>query len=136
MTIRMELSRLLIHENSSQHIIELKEVDGERVFPIVIGMFEAQAINRRLMGQQVSRPQTHDLLARVIEQMGGKIDHVLVNDLLKEPDGGTFMARLVIHHDGKTLDLDSRPSDAIALGIATNVPIYVEDHVLEQVWGT
>ena len=133
MAVQMELSRILIQENSQMHIIELREVDGERVFPIVIGLYEAAAIERRLSGQPIERPQTHELLANIIEEMGGSIDHVLINDLVKKGlDGGTFIARLVIRQNDKLLEIDSRPSDAIALGIATSVPIFVEEHVLEK----
>ena len=81
----------------------------------------------------VSRPQTHELLSNVIRDLGGQLDHILVNDLIKEePAGGTFMAQLVINTDGKQVKIDSRPSDAIALGIATDVPIYVAEHVIDQ----
>lgn len=129
MAIHMELARVLIRETDDTHVVELREVDGERVFPIVIGFHEAAAIERRLMGQQPPRPQTHELLASVIEHMGGRIERVVINDLKDH----TFYARLLVRQDGKVLDIDSRPSDAIALGVATEVPIYVEDHVLDEV---
>jgi len=132
MAIRMELSRILIRDGDPSQIVELREVDGERVFPIVIGMTEALAIDRRLMGHVPPRPQTHELLASVIEHMGGEIDHVLICDLRSdEMLNGTFFARLRIRCGEELLDIDSRPSDAIALGVATQVPIYVEEHVLE-----
>ena len=129
MPVLMELVRVLIRETDDTHVVELKEVDGERVFPIVIGFHEAAAIERRLMGQQPPRPQTHELLADVIEQMGGSIEQVLINDLTDH----TFYARLRVRRGGEVLDIDSRPSDAIALGVATDVPIYVEEHVLDEV---
>ena len=129
MAIHMELARVLIRETDDTHVVELREVDGERIFPIVIGFHEAAAIERRLMGQQPPRPQTHELLASVIENMGGRIERVVINDLKDH----TFYARLLVRQDGKVLDIDSRPSDAIALGVATEVPIYVEDHVLDEV---
>ena len=129
MAIHMELARVLIRETDDTHVVELREVDGERIFPIVIGFHEAAAIERRLMGQQPPRPQTHELLASVIENMGGRIERVVINDLKDH----TFYARLLVSQDGKVLDIDSRPSDAIALGVATEVPIYVEDHVLDEV---
>lgn len=129
MAIHMELTRVLIRETDDTHVVELREVDGDRIFPIVIGFHEAAAIERRLMGQQPPRPQTHELLASVIEQMGGRIERVIINDLKDH----TFYARLLVRQDGKILDVDSRPSDAIALGVATEVPIYVEDHVLDEV---
>jgi bifunctional DNase/RNase len=107
----------------------LKEVDGERVFPIVIGNSEALAIDRRLKGLPTARPLTHDLLAGVIEQLGGSIEQIEINDL----ENHTFFARIHIRQDGRTLEIDSRPSDAIALGIATSVPIFVAEHVLNEV---
>ena len=129
MPVRMELSRILIRENVDAHVVELREVDGDRVFPIVIGLNEAAAINRRLMGEEPPRPQTHELLANIIQELGWHIDHILIADLKEH----TFFARLVLKKNGDTKDIDSRPSDAIALGIATNVDIYVAEHVLEEV---
>src|SRR6266550_5308509 len=129
MSIQMELHKIIISEMQDQQIIVLKEVDGERKFPIVIGSNEAYAIDRRLKGIPTPRPLTHDLLANVIESMGGAIDHIEINDL----QAHTFFARIHIRQNGKTVEIDSRPSDAIALGIATVVPIYVADHVLEEV---
>ncbi len=141
MAVRMELARILIRELNDYQIIELREVappspDGEgggqmeggRAFPIVIGLPEAQAIERRLKGIQIKRPQTHDLLANVIEALGGKLMSITINDLTEH----TFFARLDVQKaDGTLLHIDSRPSDAIALGITGNVPIFVEEHVLE-----
>ena len=129
MSIQMELHKIIISEMQDQQIIMLKEVDGERTFPIVIGSGEAYAIDRRLKGIPTPRPLTHDLLANVIETMGGSIDHIEINDL----QAHTFFARIHIRLNNKTLEIDSRPSDAIALGIATMVPIHVADHVLEEV---
>lgn len=129
MSIQMELHKIIISEMQEQQIIVLKEVDGDRKFPIVIGSPEAYAIDRRLKGIPTPRPLTHDLLANVIEGMGGSIDHIEINDL----QAHTFFARIHIRQNGKTVEIDSRPSDAIALGIATVVPIYVADHVLEEV---
>lgn len=133
MAVRMELSRILIRENSNLHIIELREADGDRKFPIQIGIFEAAAIERRLSGRTIERPQTHELMTSIIEQLGGKIEMVMVSDLVQTETGGTFMARLHIRQNGDLVEVDSRPSDAIALGIATNVPIYVEERVLAKV---
>jgi uncharacterized protein len=129
MPVQMELHKIIISENQEQQIIVLKEVDGDRKFPIVIGSPEAYAIDRRLKGIPTPRPLTHDLLANVIETMGGSIDHIEINDL----QAHTFFARIHIRLNNKTLEIDSRPSDAIALGIATMVPIHVADHVLEEV---
>jgi bifunctional DNase/RNase len=129
MSIQMELYRIVISEMQDQQIIMLKEVDGERTFPIVIGSGEAYAIDRRLKGLPTPRPFTHDLLASVIEQLGGSIQQIEINDL----ENHTFFARIHIRQDGKMIEIDSRPSDAIALGIATSVPIFVAEHVLDQV---
>jgi len=131
MPVRMELVRVLIRETDDTHVVELREVDGERIFPIVIGFHEAAAIERRLMGQTPPRPQTHELLASAIEHLGGRIERVLINDLKDH----TFYARLLVRQGDTMRDIDARPSDAIALGVATDVPIYVENHVLEDVCG-
>ncbi len=128
MVVRMELSRIFIREMTDMQIIELTEVDGDRTFPIVIGLPEAFAIERRLKGIDIPRPQTHDLLSSVIGQLGGELKEIVVTDLVD----GTFYARLVIEHDGESVEIDSRPSDAIALGVAENVPIYVDEEVLAQ----
>ena len=129
MSIQMELSRIIISEMQDQQIIVLREVDGERTFPIVIGSSEAFAIDRRLKGIPTPRPLTHDLLASVIEKLGGSIEKIEINNLQDH----TFFAVIHIQRDGETLEVDSRPSDAIALGIATTVPIYVAEHVLDEV---
>jgi len=129
MSVQMELHKIIISEMQDQQIIVLKEVDGERKFPIVIGSNEAMAIDRRLKGIPTPRPMTHDLLASIIEEMGGNIDHIEINDL----QAHTFFAKIHIRQNGRSLEVDSRPSDAIALGIATVVPIFVAEHVLEEV---
>jgi len=129
MSVQMELHKIIISEMMEQQIIMLKEVDGERKFPIVIGSPEALAIDRRLKGIPTQRPMTHDLLASVIEQMGGTVERIEINDL----ENHTFFARIFIRQNGDTLEVDSRPSDAIALGVATSVPIYVAEHVLDEV---
>jgi len=129
MSVQMELHKIIISEMQPEQIIMLKEVDGERKFPIVIGNPEAYAIDRRLKGVVSPRPLTHDLLASVIEQLGGTIDRIEINNLQDH----TFFARIHIRRNGDTLKIDSRPSDAIALGVATMVPIYVADHVLDEV---
>src|SRR3954471_14971730 len=129
MSVQMELHKIIISEMQESQIIVLKEVDGERKFPIVIGGTEAMAIDRRLKGIPTPRPMTHDLLASVIEQLGGTIERIEINNLQEH----TFFARIHIRQNGDTVEIDSRPSDAIALGVASSVPIFVAEHVLDEV---
>ena len=131
MQIRCELIRIMITETGDHQVIVLKEAEGDRAFPIVIGFFEAAAIDRRLKGHVLPRPMTHDLMAAVIESMGGRLAQVIVKDLRDH----TFFADLVIERDGSRIVVDARPSDAIALAVAGSTPIYVEDHVLDEVAG-
>ncbi len=133
MLIEMHLARILIRENTSAQIIELREsnpIHGEpRSFPIVIGISEAIAIDRRLSGFEIGRPMTHDLLAHTIEQLGATLESIAITDIVE----GTFFAVLVLSdRDGQRVEIDARPSDAIALGIAGDVPIYVSDDVIEH----
>lgn len=128
MAVKMELSRIFIREMTDMQIIELTEVNGERTFPIVIGLNEAFAIERRLKGLEIPRPQTHELLASVIGQLGGQLKEIVIHDLTDR----TFYAKLIIIQDGLEIEIDSRPSDAIALGVAEGVPIYVAENVIAQ----
>ncbi len=131
MPIRCQLIRIMISETEDSQIIVLKETEGERVFPIVIGFFEAAAIDRRIKGHRLPRPMTHDLLASVIQEMGGRLARIVVTDLKDH----TFYANLVVERNGDEILIDARPSDAIALAVANDTPIFVEDHVLDQVAG-
>ncbi len=129
MEVEMELCQIIIQETTEQQIIVLRERNGERAFPIVIGIAEALAIDRRLKGIQPERPLTHDLLFNVITEMAGQLERIEINDLRDH----TFYARLIINRNGQEIEIDSRPSDAIALGAANNMPIYVAEHVLNAV---
>ena len=128
MEIEAELSRIIINEMSDQQVIVLKELDGERSFPIVIGIVEIFAIDRRLKGIKPVRPMTHDLLANVIEHLGARIEKIVINDLRHH----VFYAIIHLNLNGHTLEIDSRPSDAIALSAATSAPIFVAEHVFDQ----
>lgn len=128
METEAELSRIIINELSDQQVIILKERHGHRSFPIVIGIVEVFAIDRRLKGIQPPRPMTHDLLASVIENLGAKIKKIVINDLRNH----TFYAKIHLSMNGRTIEIDSRPSDAIALSAASNAPIYVAEHVFEM----
>jgi bifunctional DNase/RNase len=124
----MELSRIIISETNDQQIIYLKEVDGERTFPIVIGIYEATSIDRRVKGAQAPRPLTHDLLANAIELLGGELQDIYISELRDH----TYYAKLRIKHEGEIVEVDSRPSDAIAVAVTVEVPIYVAEEVIEE----
>ena len=128
MPVQMELKRIIISEIHEQQVITLKEVDGDRSFPIVIGIFEATSIDRRVKGMQSPRPLTHDLVAGVVEQMGGELQDVYINDLREH----TYFAKLRIRHEGELVEVDCRPSDAVALAVTARVPIYVNEEVLGE----
>lgn len=113
----------------SQHrVVILKDVDSDRYLPIWIGPCEADAITVTLQEVEVSRPLTHDLLKNVITEMGGEIEHIIISDLRND----VFYARVVMELRGKHLEIDSRPSDALALAVRVHVPIYIEDAVMQK----
>jgi uncharacterized protein len=127
--VQMELTRIIINENNEQQIIFLKEVDGERTFPIVIGIFEATSIDRRVKGLAAPRPLTHDLLANAIELLGGELQDIYISELRDH----TYYAKLRIRHDGEIVEVDSRPSDAIAVAVTVDVPIFVAEDIIDEV---
>ena len=128
MEIPVELSRIIINESSDQQLIVLKEKNGQRQLPIVIGIMEVFAIDRRLKGIQPPRPMTHDLTASIIEQLGGLIEKIVIDDLKNH----TFFAKIYLRRGADLAIVDSRPSDAIALGVATEAPIFIADHVFDK----
>ncbi|MEO8941918.1 MAG: bifunctional nuclease family protein [Isosphaeraceae bacterium] len=125
----MELTRIIISDNNEQQIVYLKEVDGDRTFPIVIGFFEATSIDRRVRGQSTPRPLTHDLLAATIEALGGELQDIYISELRDH----TYFAKLRIKHDGEIVEIDSRPSDAIALAVTAEASIFVSEDVIDEV---
>ena len=129
MAVRMDLARIIIRETGDSQIIVLKEREGSRHFPILIGIYEALAIQRRIKGEPTQRPLTHELMSRIIEGLNGELERIVISDLKDH----TFFATIVIRRNGEMVSIDSRPSDAIALGAATNAPIFVEDQVLRAV---
>jgi bifunctional DNase/RNase len=129
--VQMELKRIIISEIHEQQVIMLKEVDGERSFSIMIGIFEATSIDRRVKRMHSPRPLTHDLIVSVIKNMGGELRDVYINELCEH----TYYAKLRIHLNGEIIEVDCRPSDAIALAVTAGVPIYVAEDVLEVVCG-
>lgn len=129
MPVQMELKRIIISEISDQQVIVLKEVEGERSFSIMIGIFEATSIERRVKKTPTPRPLTHDLVHHVIEQMGGDLNDIFISDLREH----TYFAKLRIKYNGELVEVDCRPSDAIALAVTANVPIYVAEDVINEV---
>ena len=127
----MELKRIIISEVHDQQVIMLKEVEGDRSFPIVIGIFEATSIDRRVRGLPSPRPLTHDLVANVVDQLGAELQDIYISELREH----TYYAKLRIRMNGEMVEVDSRPSDAIALAVTAKVPIYVAEDVLDEVCG-
>ena len=126
----MELSRIIISEINGQNIIYLRELDGERVFPILIGVFEATSINRKFTEESPPRPLTHDLLKNSIEELGGEVEDIIITNLMDH----TYFAVIRVRQDEEIVEIDSRPSDAIALAVQFDPPrpIFVNEDVLEQ----
>jgi len=131
--VEMELTRIIISETSDQQHIVLKEKGGVRELPIVIGIYEATAIDRGVKQIQTLRPLTHDLVRSVIGGFSARLERVVISDLRES----TFYATLVIVQNGEVVEIDSRPSDAIAVAVQDGTPIFVEEKVLEEVcnWG-
>ena len=129
MPVQMQLRRIIMSDVHEQQVIVLKEVDGDRSFPIVIGQYEASAINRRVLGTPTPRPLTHDLLTNLIEHLGCELQDVVISELRDH----TYYAQLRVRKDGELVEVDSRPSDAIALAVSASVPIYVSEDVMGEV---
>ena len=128
MPVQMELKRIIISEIHEQQVITLKEVDGDRSFPIVIGIFEATSIDRRVKNIVPPRPLTHDLIVSVIDQLGGDLQDIVISDLQDH----TYFAKLRVRKDGELVEIDCRPSDAIAVAVTAKVPIWVAEDVLAE----
>lgn len=127
----MELKRIIISEIHEQQVIMLKEVEGDRSFSIMIGIFEATSIDRRVKRLPSPRPLTHDLVTSVIDHLGGELRDIYISELKDH----TYFAKLRIRQNGEMVEVDSRPSDAIALAVTASVPIYVSEDVLDEVCG-
>ena len=125
---RMTVDSIRVSLVNQQQIVILKTEDSERFLPIWIGPFEAQAIAVKLHDLWLPRPMTHDLMSSVIADLGARVERIVVTDIAD----GTFYARVLLVADGKSVEVDSRPSDAIALALRVNAPIYVENSVLDE----
>jgi len=126
--IEMAIDSIRVSLMNYQRVVILKEKMAERYLPIWIGPAEADAIAVKLQGVTVPRPLTHDLLRSVIDSLGATIDFILVNDLKSD----TFYAKIMLNVDGRQLEIDSRPSDALALAVRVEAAIYVEEEVLDK----
>ena len=126
--IEVFVESIRVNMTNYRRVVMLKEKTSPRYLPIWIGHFEADAIAIPMQNVPVQRPLTHDLLKGVIEQLGGKLTQVVINELADE----TFFAKLIVDAGGRHVEVDARPSDAIALAIRAKVPIYVEESVFEQ----
>ncbi len=129
MLVQMELARIIIVESGDSQVIVLSERDGERHFPILIGISEALAIDRGVKGLQTLRPMTHDLVTSIIEQLDARLEQIVIHDLRDH----TFFAKLILRRNGELIEVDCRPSDAMALGVVAKTPILVDDKVLREV---
>ena len=126
--IEMSIESVRVSMQNLNRVVILREKESERYLVIWIGPAEAEAIAMRLGDVSPPRPQTHDLLRNLIESLGGAVSHVLVNDIQND----TYFARIVVQVNGKAVEIDSRPSDAIALAVRAEVPVYVDETVLER----
>ena len=126
--VEVTIDSIRVSLMSQSRIVILKDVDSERYLPIWIGSCEADAITVTLQDVEVSRPLTHDLLKNVIAEMGGEVDHIVISDLRND----VFYARIVMDAGGKQMEIDSRPSDALALAVRLHVPVYIEETVMQK----
>ena len=126
--IEMIVDRVQVSLMSQHRLVVLRDVDEERYLPIWIGQFESEAITLELQGMARERPLTHDLLKSTIQEMGGSVRHIHINNLSKD----VFFAVINIDAAGDTIEIDARPSDAIALAVRLNAPIYVDKNVMDR----
>ncbi len=125
--VEMKVEGLTLDPLTNMPIIILKDATGSKALPIWVGYFEANAIALEIEKITTPRPMTHDLIRNLIQTMQAKINHILVNEL----KDNTFYAVISLVYGGNTVNIDSRPSDAIALALRTKSPIYVEEKVIE-----
>lgn len=128
--IEMRVSSILFEPKDQSHLLCLVDLDQKVLLPIAIGPFEARAISAKLLNERLPRPITYDLLKYILDSLDAKVLRVVVSDLRE----GTFYAQVIIESsDGIVMEIDSRPSDAIALSLRVGAPIYVDESVLEEV---
>jgi len=130
--VQMQLARIIKSDISENQVIYLKEVDGERQFPILIGYFEATSIDMRVThAERPARPLTHDLIVGVAQSLGASVESVVISELKEQ----TYFAILRLKKDGETIDVDARPSDAIAVAVSFQpaLPIFVAEDVIDRI---
>jgi bifunctional DNase/RNase len=136
MPVKMRLARIIISELTENQVIYLQEVDGTREFPILIGIFEATNIDRRVKDDyEPQRPLTHDLVVNVAKSLGATVESVIISEL----NHSTYFAKLQLRKaDGELIEVDSRPSDAIAVAVTFTppLPIFVNEQVLQEATST
>ncbi len=129
--IELVLSKIKVDENRSEQVIVLKEKEGSRFLPVVIGIAEVNSIKLKLSGIDPPRPLTHDLLCRIVEGLGAKLKSILIDKL----ENNTFFAKLVISRsesETEEVEIDARPSDSIAVALRAGIPIFVNQEVLNE----
>ena len=126
--LELEIESIRVRQETQQRAVVLKVKDSDLYLPIFIGQFEVEAIRFKLMGVEVQSPMTHDLLGSVIGDLGGSIHSIVVSELKND----TFFAKIVIDSNGTLIEIDARPSDALALAVRSEAPIYAEDEVVEK----
>jgi bifunctional DNase/RNase len=131
MEIEMTIKGLMIDPITNMPIVILKDKDGERVLPIWVGVFEANAIALQIENIATPRPMTHDLIKNILSEIEADVQRIVVSDLRDN----TFYAMIYLDREGETIAVDARPSDAIALALRTRSPIFVEDSVVESAKG-
>ena len=129
MLVEVTIESIRVSLISQARVVILKDVDGDRYLSIWIGQFEAEAIMVTLQEMEVARPLTHDLLKSVIQTLGGHVEQVIISDLKDD----VFYARIVVELRGQRLEIDSRPSDALALAVRVHAPVYVDSAVMDKV---
>ena len=126
--MELEIESIRVRQETKQRAIVLRVKESDLYLPIFIGHFEVEAIRLKLMDVEVPRPMTHDLLGSVIGNLGAAVQRIIVSELKND----TFFAKIVVDYNGSSIEIDSRPSDALALAVRTNAPIFAEEDVVER----
>lgn len=126
--IEMKIKHIAVEQESKSPIVFLTDMDETRYLPIWIGPFEAQSIVQVIEGMRTPRPMTHDLMKALIDQLGAKVQRIIISDLQDQ----TFFARIFLEQDGHEIEVDARPSDSLALALRSKAPIFVTESVVQQ----